>query len=108
MIMFLMILIWLMHFYKKKTIGALQQVCVTRHDIYFVLNKLSQYMQSFYVCHWKVVTRILHYLKGTLSHSLLFKSTRTASIEVVLFHMMMLIGVVIRWIAGQSLNITFS
>ena len=38
---------------------------MTRSDISFVVNKLSQFMHAPSVHHWGVVKRLLHYLNGT-------------------------------------------
>lgn len=35
----------------RSTLGAYQHVCITRTDINFAVNKLSQYMQVSYVIH---------------------------------------------------------
>lgn len=55
---------------------------VRQPNINFDVNKLSQYMQSPSLCHWKAVTQILCCLKGTLYHGLLVKTTHNASNEV--------------------------
>lgn len=59
----------------RSTNGALQHICVPRPYIQFVVNMLSQFMQTPILLHWKVVLRILWYLKATISHDLLFKTT---------------------------------
>ena len=46
---------------------------MTRLDISFSVNKLSQFLQSPNVNHWNACKRVLRYLKGTNTYSLLFK-----------------------------------
>jgi len=53
--------------------GALQYATLTRPEISFVVNKVCQFMATPLDSHWKVVKRILRYLKGTLFHGLLLQ-----------------------------------
>ncbi|KAG8488749.1 hypothetical protein CXB51_016615 [Gossypium anomalum] len=57
------------HLYRI-VVGMLQYVCITRLDLSFCVNKLSQYMNSPSESHWKAVKRVLRYLIGTLDHGL--------------------------------------
>lgn len=66
------------------TIVALQHVCIIRPDIHFAMNKLSQFMQQPFICHWKVVLRVLRYFKGTIDHGLLFRVVVAPSSKVTL------------------------
>lgn len=52
------------HLYRS-TVGALQYACITRPDLSYAVNKVSQFMNSPLVSHWQVVKRILRYLVGT-------------------------------------------
>nr|KYP42460.1 Copia protein [Cajanus cajan] len=56
----------------KSVVGALQYAIITRPEIAFSVNKVSQFMCSPMEEHWKVVKRILRYLKGTVDHGLVF------------------------------------
>nr|KYP61335.1 hypothetical protein KK1_015822 [Cajanus cajan] len=56
----------------RSIVGALQYATITRPEIAFSVNKVSQFMCLPMEEHWKVVKRILRYLKGTLGHGLLF------------------------------------
>lgn len=60
------------HLYRT-ILGALQYATITRPDIAFAVNKVSQFMHSPSTTHWASVKRILRYLTGTLSHGLSFQ-----------------------------------
>jgi hypothetical protein len=57
----------------RSTVGALQYLFLTRPDIAFAVNKVSQFMHVPRDLHWSAVKRILHYLKSTIDHGLLIK-----------------------------------
>lgn len=59
------------HLYRS-ILGTLQYVCITRPDIAFCENKLSQFMNSPQDTYWRVVKRVLRYLQGILQHGLFF------------------------------------
>ena len=61
----------------KSIVGALQYVTITRLEIAYSVNKVCQYMQAPLESHWKVVKRILRYLKGTLHHGLHLRKSLT-------------------------------
>jgi hypothetical protein len=54
----------------RSTVEALQYLAVTRPDIAFTVNKLSQFMQKPLLPHWQIVKRLLRYLKNTLHFGL--------------------------------------
>ena len=51
-------------------VGNLQYLLITRLDIVYAVNKLSQFMHRPTGDHWNAVKRILRYLCGTIDHGL--------------------------------------
>lgn len=52
-------------------------LALTRPDVSYAVNRLSQFMHRPTVDHWNAVKRVLRYLSGTLSHGIfLTKQTR--------------------------------
>ncbi|WZY94094.1 hypothetical protein YC2023_066423 [Brassica napus] len=49
----------------RRMVGKLIYLTITRPDICFAVNQVSQHMQAPKVHHWKMVDRILRYLSGT-------------------------------------------
>ncbi|XP_016169406.1 uncharacterized protein LOC107612088 [Arachis ipaensis] len=58
----------------RSIVGALQYATLTRPDIAYAVNKVSQYMHKPLLPHWKCVKRILRYLAGTIDQGLFFQS----------------------------------
>lgn len=65
----------------RSTVGALQYLCITRPDISFCVNKLSQFMHKPTDLHWQSVKRLLRYLKQTIQHGLRFQKSSVTSIQ---------------------------
>jgi hypothetical protein len=49
----------------QSVVGALQYFTLTRHDIYFSVNKVCQFLHAPTTHHWFAVKHILRYLCGT-------------------------------------------
>ena len=54
----------------RKLVGGLQYLSLTRPDVSFAVNRLSQYMHSPTELHWTALKRVLRYLKNTIFHGL--------------------------------------
>jgi Reverse transcriptase (RNA-dependent DNA polymerase) len=60
----------------RSIVGALQYATLTRPDISFSVNKISQFMHNPTDDHWSAVKRILRYVAGTLQYGIqLFKDS---------------------------------
>ncbi|KAK6157457.1 hypothetical protein DH2020_011705 [Rehmannia glutinosa] len=65
----------------RSTIGALQYLTITRSDISFDVNKLSQYLHAPTVNHWSACKHLLRYLKGTVHLGLAFYPAKRMVLE---------------------------
>ncbi|XP_057482733.1 uncharacterized mitochondrial protein AtMg00810-like [Actinidia eriantha] len=63
-----------------RLIGCLIYLTITQPDITFVVNLLIQFMHTPRIPHLDAATRILRYLKGSISHGLLFFSNSDLTI----------------------------
>lgn len=54
----------------RTIVGSLQYLSLTRPDIGYTVNKLSQFMHQPTTEHWAAVKRLLRYLCGTLDHGI--------------------------------------
>jgi len=54
----------------RSVVGSLQYLTITRPELAFSVNKVSQFMHSPQEHHWCAVKRILRYLVGTKHHGL--------------------------------------
>ncbi|XP_016164535.1 uncharacterized protein LOC107607060 [Arachis ipaensis] len=60
----------------RSLVGGLQYATITRPDISYVVNKVSQFMHYPLESHWKAVKRILCHLAGTVHHGLRFQKSK--------------------------------
>nr|XP_034924377.1 uncharacterized mitochondrial protein AtMg00810-like [Populus alba] len=60
--------------YYRGIVGALQYLTLTRPDLSFSVNYVSQFMHAPTMTHLKMVRRILRYVKGTIEMGLHFSS----------------------------------
>lgn len=56
----------------RSLVDALQYLTITRPDISYAVNQVSQFLHDPTTEHFQAVKRILHYVKGTLSYALHF------------------------------------
>lgn len=57
----------------RRVVGSLQYLALTRPDVSYAVNRLSQFMHRPTEDHWNAVKRVLRYLSGTLSHGIFLK-----------------------------------
>lgn len=67
----------------RTVVGSLQYLSLTRPDISFAVNRMSQFMHAPTDEHWNCVKRILRYLCGTPHDGLLLKRNSPLSIHAV-------------------------
>jgi Reverse transcriptase (RNA-dependent DNA polymerase) len=64
----------------RMTVGSLQYATLTRPDISFAVNKVSQFMAVPIDIHWQAVKRIFRYLKGTIHHVIQLQRSSSLSL----------------------------
>nr|XP_043615787.1 secreted RxLR effector protein 161-like [Erigeron canadensis] len=64
----------------RSIIGALQYLAITRPDISYVVNQVSQFLDKPTVHHFQEVKHILRYIKGTLTFGLTFSKPSMPSL----------------------------
>jgi len=72
---------WIAQTPYRELIGSLNYIAVaTRPDIAFAVGRLASFLDCFREEHWSVAIRVLRYLKGTKSISLVLGGTRPSSL----------------------------
>ncbi|KAD3068636.1 hypothetical protein E3N88_36516 [Mikania micrantha] len=64
----------------RSLVGALQYLTITRPDIAYAVNQVSQFLQSPTLDHLQHVKRILRYIKGTMSYGLVFSRVSSPTV----------------------------
>ncbi|XP_071741161.1 uncharacterized protein [Rutidosis leptorrhynchoides] len=65
----------------SKVVSQLQYLALTRPDISFATNKLSQFMHKPSDDHWQTLKRLLRYLKGTIYHGLFLRNDQLLTLS---------------------------
>ncbi|KAI3673709.1 hypothetical protein L6452_39837 [Arctium lappa] len=65
----------------RSLVGALQYLTITRPDLSYVVNQVSQFLKAPTADHFQSVKRILRYVKGTISFGLTYSRPHTNSIH---------------------------
>ena len=65
----------------RRLIGRLLYLTVTRPDIAFAVNYLSQFMQHPCISHMDAVFRVLRYLRGTINHGIFLSSSSSLHLQ---------------------------
>jgi len=65
----------------RQLVGSLNYLTITRPDISFIVQQVSQFMQAPRNLHLVIVRRIIQYLKGTSTHRLFFP--KESSLQLV-------------------------
>ncbi|KAG7537225.1 Leucine-rich repeat [Arabidopsis suecica] len=66
----------------RRLIGRLMYLQITRPDIAFAVNKLSQFSEAPRQAHQRAVMKILHYIKGTIGLGLFYSSKAELQLQV--------------------------
>jgi hypothetical protein len=65
----------------RSIIGALQYVTITKPDIAFDVNRVSQFMHSSTLNHWATTKHILRYLKGSIEHGIQIRESTNLTLQ---------------------------
>ncbi|XP_071728268.1 uncharacterized mitochondrial protein AtMg00810-like [Rutidosis leptorrhynchoides] len=56
----------------RSLVGALQYLTITRPDLSYAVNQVSQFLHAPTINHFQAIKRIIRYVKGTLTYGLTF------------------------------------
>ena len=87
----------------RQLVGSLNYLTITRPDISFVVQQVSQFMKAPTHLHLVVVRRIVRYLHGTSARGLFFPVDSPIRL-LFAWHIVMLIGLVVLTLAVQLLG----
>ncbi|XP_019166511.1 PREDICTED: uncharacterized protein LOC109162246 [Ipomoea nil] len=65
----------------RRLVGALQYLTITRPDLSYVVNRLCQFMHTPTDEHWRLLKRVLRYVKGTLNYGLRLSASSSSDIH---------------------------
>lgn len=65
----------------RRLVGRLMYLQITRPDITFAVNKLSQFSSAPRKSHHKALFKVLHYIKGTIGQGLFYSSSSEMQIQ---------------------------
>lgn len=57
----------------RSTIGAMQYITVTRHEISYSVNRVCPFMGQPLLSHWQSIKKTLGYLKGAVDYGLVLQ-----------------------------------
>ncbi|KAL8137419.1 hypothetical protein V2J09_003420 [Rumex salicifolius] len=66
---------------NRQLVGSLQYLSLTRPDVAFAVNKLSQYMQAPTSEHWASLKHLLRYLNGTADQGVVIYSDTPSTLH---------------------------
>lgn len=66
----------------RRLLSLMQYLVITRPDVAFAVNRLSQFMHAPSELHWQAAKRLLRYLKGTVCHGLFLRSGQSLLLRV--------------------------
>uniref|UniRef100_A0A3Q7EAP7 Reverse transcriptase Ty1/copia-type domain-containing protein n=1 Tax=Solanum lycopersicum TaxID=4081 RepID=A0A3Q7EAP7_SOLLC len=66
----------------RSMVGALQYLTMTRPNIFYVVNVVSQFMHDPHTTHMHCVKRIFRYLSGTLTYGLTLRTASPTSMVI--------------------------
>lgn len=67
----------------RRVVRSLQYLALTRPDVSYDVNRLSQFMHKPSVDHWNAVKRMLCYLAGTLSHGIFLRKQSSPQLHAL-------------------------